>query len=39
MNNFITTNKERRYKAHVSFFGTTQLHLIRILLVPSKLIT
>ncbi|KHF38522.1 hypothetical protein [Halalkalibacter okhensis] len=27
MNNFKPTNHERRYKAHVSVFGTTQLHL------------
>lgn len=27
MNNFNSTNKERRYKAHVSSIGTTQLHL------------
>lgn len=27
MNNFNSTNRERRYKAHVSSFGTTQLHL------------
>lgn len=27
MNNFYSTNRERRYKAHVSSIGTTQLHL------------
>lgn len=27
MDNFTNTNKNRRYKAHVSIFGTTQLHL------------
>lgn len=27
MNNLQTTNKTRRYKAHVSIFGTTQIHL------------
>lgn len=27
MNNFNSTNRERRYKAHVSSIGTTQLHL------------
>ncbi|ARK32636.1 hypothetical protein [Halalkalibacter krulwichiae] len=27
MNNFKPTNEERRFKAHVSIFGTTQLHL------------
>ncbi|MFC0557791.1 hypothetical protein [Halalkalibacter alkalisediminis] len=27
MNNFKPTNQERRYKAYVSIFGTTQLHL------------
>ncbi|MFC0471762.1 hypothetical protein ACFFHM_14970 [Halalkalibacter kiskunsagensis] len=27
MNNFQPTNKERRFKAHVSLLGTTQLHL------------
>ncbi|WP_332695076.1 hypothetical protein [Halalkalibacter lacteus] len=27
MNNFKPTNKERRFKAHVSLLGTTQLHL------------
>lgn len=27
MNNFKTTNHERRFKAHVSVMGTTQLHL------------
>ncbi|WNF38265.1 hypothetical protein RJD24_07510 [Bacillaceae bacterium IKA-2] len=27
MNNFNPTNNERRFKAHVSVFGTTQLHL------------
>ncbi|MBT2686658.1 hypothetical protein J7I93_00510 [Bacillus sp. ISL-47] len=27
MDNFHSTNKERRFKAHVSAFGTTQLHL------------
>lgn len=26
MNNFQNTNKARRYKAHVSIFGTTQIH-------------
>ncbi|WP_078427845.1 hypothetical protein [Alkalihalobacterium alkalinitrilicum] len=27
MDNFIATNRERRFKAHVSAIGTTQLHL------------
>lgn len=27
MDNFQNTNKARRYKAHVSIFGTTQIHL------------
>lgn len=27
MDNFKNTNKARRYKAHVSIFGTTQIHL------------
>ncbi|WP_096187088.1 hypothetical protein [Evansella halocellulosilytica] len=27
MNNFTPTNRERRFKAHVSLLGTTQLHL------------
>ncbi|OEH86846.1 hypothetical protein BHU72_00850 [Desulfuribacillus stibiiarsenatis] len=27
MNNFKSTNNERRFKAHVSVVGTTQLHL------------
>ena len=27
MNNFQPTNRERRFKAHVSAIGTTQLHL------------
>jgi TM2 domain-containing membrane protein YozV len=27
MDNFTNTNKNRRYKAHVNIFGTTQLHL------------
>lgn len=27
MDNFTNTNKNRRYRAHVSIFGTTQLHL------------
>ncbi|MBM7583553.1 hypothetical protein JOC86_000090 [Bacillus pakistanensis] len=27
MENYTTTNNHRRYKAHISIFGTTQLHL------------